>query len=636
LTHAGLGRAWGGTWRLALAAAVALPVCSLFITRGWSPSAVVVGLLLAAAAARPTAAWLLTVALVPVGELLGAWTGFGSSLTEALAIAFLCGWLLHEAVRMAAGREPTRCADRAVLVLALLLGLTVLASLLVRLVAHHLTIDFPAAYGRALFHFLWHDYFGNPSRFRAPTAPGLRLLEGIGLVVASLVLARRSPRLAVQGARVLAASAAIATLVSLGPLLSRAISMGGSAAFPRGLAMVRVSAVGPDVNAAGSFYALAFGAAAGLALADRRYRVAWLLAGALVLAGLWMTGSRAGLAAPALVAILASVVVAVRRGGRPALATAAGAVGLLALVGGYLYATAAVRTSTAVALEWRVELGTAALRMFAAHPAFGVGVGRFYGLSTRYASPGWKHRSNAHNNFLQVLAELGLVGLALLVGLVALVLWRAWRAGSPQRSDPLLLGLAGGLLAYVITWLAGHPLLVLEAAAPFWLMLGLVAGSTPASDPAPARWRRAVLPVLAAAIALSVIPRARAEVRSGDLSHAAMGFSSVHADARGQRFRWMARRARLFVPAGARQLAISFRSPHAPAAIKIVVNGRLVARLAAGRRWADVVFEMPPVQGRSFVPVDLRASIVRAHETVERRTPAAGERVQVGLLRVLR
>ena len=647
MRHPRLDRAWSATWRLPLAALASLPVLSFFVSPGPTAAKALVAALLIGTALRPADAWLPAAGLAPLGVLLGGWIGTGASLTEPLVLAFLAGWLVHEAARPLAGASGRSDADRTALAVALLLGLAVLASLLVRLAAHHLRVDFPAPYLRALYYFLWHDYFGGPSRFRAQIVPAARLLEGIGLFVATLTLCGRCPRLGTRGARALAASAGVAALAAVVPLASRAIAMGWSAAFPKGIVTTsRISTVGRDVNAAGSYYALAFGAAAGLVAADRRYRLAWCAVGALTLAALWLTGSRAGLVAVAFVAVLMAAALGARQRGRPAIVAATVAVGLVVLVGGFLYSTAAVRTRAAVALEWRVEHGLTALRMFAAHPVFGAGVGRFRALSPEYTSPDWRRRGNAHNNFLQVLAELGLVGLALLAGLLGRVLWRTWRAPT-LRSDPLLACLAGGVLAYVVTWLAGHPLLVFEAAAPFWLALGLLAGMTPGTPPAAEQPNETARPVrawrpsaaswlLALVIVSSVVPRARAEIRQGDLSGAGMGFSAAHRDARGHRFRWMATRALLFVPATAHEVAVPFRSPGGPATVKLLVGEEVVARLVVERAWREALVSLPAVEGRRFVPLELRASVVPAAGQLNGAGKTTDTRVQVGVPRTLR
>lgn len=643
-------------WAQALAfVAAALPLASVFISPGPRTPKLLAAILLAVSALRPAAGWVATAALAPLGALAAARLGAASSLTEPVVLAFLAGWLAHEASHAAVrtGHEPP-AADLA-LGLAPLFGVTVVASLAVHLAAQHVTVDFPAPYLRALFRFLWHDYLGSAgagARFRAPITPAFQVLEAVALFVAAIVLSRRWPRLGLQGARALAAGAAATAAAAVYTVIWTAAASGWDEAFPAGIASVRLSSVGPDVNAAGSYYALALGAVGGLILADRRYLVIWGVAGILALAGLWMTGSRIGLAAPAIVAIALAALAWRRNGSRAATLAAAGvAAGLVILAGAYLHWTP--RTPAGTALEWRLQQGATALRMFAAHPVFGVGVGRFYALSPAYASPGWGYRENAHNNFLQVLAELGLLGLGLLVALLACVLWPAWTLvvsatpAATARSDPLLTCLAGGVTAYVLTWFAGHPLLVFETAVPFWMALGLLPGMAStlrkeAPEPAAAGRRRRVLTVglrtatlLAFAIVLSAVPRARAELRRADLSRAVMGFSATHTDPGGRRFRWMARRAQVFVPGDAREVAIPLSSPAGPAVIRLLVDGEVVSRLVVEREWREAVVRLPGDQRRRFVPLELRASVVPVPVSGGDGAPI-DTRVRVGTPRILR
>ena len=98
---------------------------------------------------------------------------------------------------------------------------------------------------------------------------------------------------------------------------------------------------------------------------------------------------------------------------------------------------------------------------------------------------------NAHNNYVQVMAELGVPGLLLFVAVIVAALKTGFsRAGPPGPSW----GLLAGLCAYLLTCLLGHPLLIVAAAYPFWTALGLAASAAPAEvqtepDPAASGWR---------------------------------------------------------------------------------------------------------------------------------------------------
>ena len=130
----------------------------------------------------------------------------------------------------------------------------------------------------------------------------------------------------------------------------------------------------------------------------------------------------------------------------------------------------------------RLDLWGSALRMFAAHPAVGVGYLKFapqlpdfFDNSGRYATSvvQFPLLEFAHNTYLSVLAETGAVG-ALLVGTLIVAGWRrAWsaaRAGD-WAGEAAVLGFAGvgvcsafGEVLLVLPILAGFVLVVLAAA----------------------------------------------------------------------------------------------------------------------------------------------------------------------------
>lgn len=63
----------------------------------------------------------------------------------------------------------------------------------------------------------------------------------------------------------------------------------------------------------------------------------------------------------------------------------------------------------------RYNLSLAAWRMFLAHPIFGVGVGNYFYENRNYAPV---YPGRAHNMYLEIMAELGIIGLLLFLGII--------------------------------------------------------------------------------------------------------------------------------------------------------------------------------------------------------------------------
>ena len=91
---------------------------------------------------------------------------------------------------------------------------------------------------------------------------------------------------------------------------------------------------------------------------------------------------------------------------------------------------------------------------------FGVGVSRFYQRSEEFAKRfppdiAKQYPENAHNYYLQVAAETGLVGAALFVGFLAWLLRKHWTS-----ADPTKLACGTAVVTIMIFGLTQHPLLV--------------------------------------------------------------------------------------------------------------------------------------------------------------------------------
>lgn len=105
--------------------------------------------------------------------------------------------------------------------------------------------------------------------------------------------------------------------------------------------------------------------------------------------------------------------------------------------------------------ELRQALSAAGFRMVIDKPAFGQGPGTFYAKLGYYYRPGddgWRPRyENAHNYFVQVAAETGILGLAGFLWWVGtLMVWGFTRAliEDRPRTRLLAIGVGGGLSLY--------------------------------------------------------------------------------------------------------------------------------------------------------------------------------------------
>ncbi|QYJ15076.1 hypothetical protein Rxycam_00888 [Rubrobacter xylanophilus DSM 9941] len=248
-------------------------------------------------------------------------------------------------------------------------------------------------------------------------------------------------------------------------LLGAAASVPLGYVLPKGEKMLEVGRFSPggaDPNAYACLLVVVFFVAY---FGFRHRRMAVLLLTPVLFYGVFATQSRtalvvlvatplAGLLVPRLAAWL---------GGRTLLlyalgATAfAGVVLLLPAVGGALierYATLAeVQSEQTWSGRWSIWMG--ALQVISAHPLLGVGAGNFAYAAIDYSTmiaafsaERGEFAGVAHNMFLSVASQLGLVGLALFLGTLALASGMAARLA---QEEDLGVGLALGLIAFAVT-----------------------------------------------------------------------------------------------------------------------------------------------------------------------------------------
>jgi O-antigen ligase len=530
-------------------------------------------------------------------------------MTEAIVVAFIAGWLMRSVPPSGERpRLPPYARIAAWLFAALLAGSIVALGMLVRRT--------PGELGNVLRGLGWSYYAFTD---HMGVVEGAKLLEGLALFAATLEVFGRRPAVSVQLPAVLGVSAVLAALSSallwygIGPdqVLARHAMIG-----------YRFSAHVSDVNAAGSYFVLVLCLTLGMSLRERGpWRAWWIVAAAACGVGLWLGASRSAEASVAVV-IPAAVVLAATSGWKASSrAMLVGAVLAVVLAGGAIRARQLERDPTYIGSGLRSQFAVSSLRVMTVHPVFGVGVGQYYYDSPLFLTPqlAWAYGSeNAHNNFLQIAVETGVTGFLLLA------LWffgalrpAVQRLGQAPR-DWRLLGALAGVVAFLGTCLVGHPLLVSDVAAAFWLQTGLVAalGASSALNARAgaariAQVHDARVAFRPAAVAVAVVlllagpGLALREPPAPVGSESVSGLYGWETAADGARFRWTQQYASLFVPADVRRVEIPVRAPMVgplsePVTVEVGASGTTLTRAYVTGQWSTITVDV----GRPVPPLE--------------------------------
>jgi O-antigen ligase len=137
-------------------------------------------------------------------------------------------------------------------------------------------------------------------------------------------------------------------------------------------------------------------------------------------------------------------------------------------------------TAENFAVVERMAHWQAGWEMFLDYPIFGVGPGNYPAVYDRYAIPGWRESlGHAHNYYINMAAEAGLVGLIALLLLSALA-YRATVRQIRRATEPFRRALAIGLLGSLVL-LSVHNmfdnLLVHGVGIQIGMLLGLIGGT---------------------------------------------------------------------------------------------------------------------------------------------------------------
>ena len=555
--------------------------------------------LTAIAVCRPTLALLIWAGLAPlttsIVSLVSA-TTLGAQLLEAMTVAVITGVV----VRYTTG-APTRLALPAVWmsVVAVASGLSELPGRLMTTTQDHVSYQ---AIARLLF-----QHAVDRIQSLEPWYFGLIIAEGAALAWAAEYLTRRDSDLAPRVVWCALVGHAGVAVLNITRVVGASLRSGEFPASLPGLFLNVREYTQYDVNAAASILVMVILAAAGLA--TRRARLPLVGTIGIVTIALWVAGSRVAMAA-LLITLTGVLALRTRRTARTvwmagvAVLVSAGVIGWLVI--GY---PAGRNLNLPTSIASRAILFKAALGMTAGAPILGVGAGTFLEESPNYGTEALapllydaRTRDNAHNYFLQTLAEQGVVGLLALLTMLAAALMPAIR-GTPRR-DVLMTWVAAGIVASILTWMTGHPLLLTEAALMFWLLVGILAGLSGPPVVSPAL-RRIV--GVATVVMLASIPfRGVAGERAANLEHRASGVSQWQSAADGERYREAGAEFSLYLPSRA-MMVLPIRSATGSAlTVELRIDSRPInAVVAPPDMWRQFRIQVPESDSR-YVKVDFR------------------------------
>ncbi len=239
----------------------------------------------------------------------------------------------------------------------------------------------------------------------------------------------------------------------------------------------------PNQLAAVLVVALVLGLALAAVTRSPARRLLLIGAASLALVSVFLTASRGGVVG--LIAAMVTAIVLARGRRWAAIGVVALIVAASVLYIGLFDPGVAQRYSTADGGNGRTDIWKVGWRMVEAHPVRGVGAGNFRDVSGQYllTEPGAITASDqiidephfAHNVYLEVLAELGIVGLALFGALVAAAIGTGVRAARRfgRAGDASMELLSGAVVVALVSLLAMDFFLSDQFSKQLWLLLAL-------------------------------------------------------------------------------------------------------------------------------------------------------------------
>jgi len=425
---------------------------------------------------RPHNGLLIVAGLSSLGLVAGQLVESPARGSEALVLAFLTGYCIH------LWRTPNRSISSLgnLYLPVFLFTLILLASCVEQIIFLQINSDYPWPFIQRLIHYATHEYLVAPIDWNM-LQQTVRFIEGMALLCSVLLLSQKQTGFASRITKILlAGSVGAAAINILYPTMELLNTKDWTGEFLSYFYMRQWTFFISDPNAAGSYFGMMALVAIGWGTV-RGFRSVGFLTGAFLLLALWVSGSRA--AAYTTMPVLACLMIwTIPRWSSVYKALQ----GLLAMVVLSLSAlfiiwflqipivSAPRETMTALNIRWWATQGS--LEMWWSRPFFGIGIGQYFLRSAEFFPSELKvfyPRENAHNQFLQIAAEVGTFGLVVFLWLLGAVAKRVWFVGRVAHDYGLFVGIIAGLSMFLLSCLGGHPFLVPEVFYPFCLLMGV-------------------------------------------------------------------------------------------------------------------------------------------------------------------
>ncbi|MCF7870102.1 MAG: O-antigen ligase family protein [Candidatus Omnitrophica bacterium] len=134
-----------------------------------------------------------------------------------------------------------------------------------------------------------------------------------------------------------------------------------------------------------------------------------------------------------------------------------------------------MRVDNDSSIKVRLQMAASAINIFKEYPVFGAGPGSYGGLMQDYypdQAKGARKHSHAHNTYLEVLAEVGILGLLSLLWILALFFCQGYRAVKKDPDAYNISFMIMFLAVFVSEFFMSVILVGIAAPVIFWLLLG--------------------------------------------------------------------------------------------------------------------------------------------------------------------